>query len=65
MVKFCKSCIAAGTGSTFTLLPPDNASGNFVKVVQLCLQRNMSEDDLNTIRTLLLDFYNHYEKYCI
>jgi membrane fusion protein (multidrug efflux system) len=23
-----------GTGSVFTLLPPDNASGNFVKVVQ-------------------------------
>jgi membrane fusion protein (multidrug efflux system) len=22
------------TGSTFALLPPDNASGNFVKVVQ-------------------------------
>jgi membrane fusion protein (multidrug efflux system) len=26
--------IAAGTGSTFALLPPDNASGNFTKVVQ-------------------------------
>lgn len=26
--------IAPGTGSTFTLLPPDNATGNFVKVVQ-------------------------------
>lgn len=26
--------IAAGTGSRFALLPPDNASGNFVKVVQ-------------------------------
>jgi membrane fusion protein (multidrug efflux system) len=26
--------IQAGTGSTFTLLPPDNASGNFTKVVQ-------------------------------
>jgi membrane fusion protein (multidrug efflux system) len=23
-----------GTGSTFTLLPPDNATGNFTKVVQ-------------------------------
>ena len=26
--------IAAGTGSVFALLPPDNASGNFTKVVQ-------------------------------
>ncbi len=26
--------IAAGTGSTFALLPPENATGNFVKVVQ-------------------------------
>ncbi|MFX4412576.1 HlyD family secretion protein, partial [Acinetobacter baumannii] len=26
--------LAAGTGSTFALLPPDNATGNFTKVVQ-------------------------------
>jgi membrane fusion protein, multidrug efflux system len=26
--------IAAATGSRFSLLPPENASGNFVKVVQ-------------------------------
>ncbi|MFZ5477347.1 MAG: HlyD family secretion protein [Myxococcota bacterium] len=26
--------IGAGTGSTFSLLPADNASGNFIKVVQ-------------------------------
>jgi len=26
--------ISAGTGATFALLPPDNATGNFVKVVQ-------------------------------
>jgi membrane fusion protein (multidrug efflux system) len=26
--------ISGGTGSTFALLPPDNASGNFTKVVQ-------------------------------
>lgn len=26
--------MSGGTGSTFSLLPPDNASGNFVKVVQ-------------------------------
>ena len=28
------SSISPATGSTFSLLPPDNASGNFVKVVQ-------------------------------
>ena len=28
------SSIAPATGSTFSILPPDNASGNFVKVVQ-------------------------------
>ena len=26
--------LAGGTGARFALLPPDNASGNFVKVVQ-------------------------------
>src|ERR1700755_760326 len=26
--------IAAGAGSVFTLLPPDNATGNFTKIVQ-------------------------------
>jgi membrane fusion protein (multidrug efflux system) len=26
--------LSGGTGSSFSLLPPDNASGNFVKVVQ-------------------------------
>jgi membrane fusion protein (multidrug efflux system) len=26
--------IAAGTGSRFSLLPPENASGNFIKVTQ-------------------------------
>ena len=28
------TAISSATGSTFTLLPPDNASGNFTKVVQ-------------------------------
>jgi len=28
------SSFSPATGSTFALLPPDNASGNFVKVVQ-------------------------------
>ena len=26
--------LSGGTGSRFSLIPPDNASGNFVKVVQ-------------------------------
>jgi membrane fusion protein (multidrug efflux system) len=26
--------IASATGATFSLLPPDNATGNFTKVVQ-------------------------------
>ena len=26
--------VSGGTGARFSLLPPDNASGNFVKVVQ-------------------------------
>jgi membrane fusion protein (multidrug efflux system) len=26
--------ISGGTGARFALIPPDNASGNFVKVVQ-------------------------------
>jgi membrane fusion protein (multidrug efflux system) len=26
--------LAAGTGARFSLLPPENATGNFVKVVQ-------------------------------
>ena len=26
--------VASGTGARFALLPPDNATGNFVKVVQ-------------------------------
>ncbi|MEP7321618.1 MAG: HlyD family secretion protein [Saprospiraceae bacterium] len=37
------------TGSTFALLPPDNASGNFVKVVQrlpVKIEFNSQEDDL-------------------
>ena len=32
--KAVLSSFSPATGSTFALLPPDNASGNFVKVVQ-------------------------------
>ena len=30
----CVESVSAATGSKFALLPPDNASGNFTKVVQ-------------------------------
>jgi membrane fusion protein (multidrug efflux system) len=40
--------ISGGTGSSFSLLPADNATGNFVKVVQRVPVRiawgNLSED---------------------
>src|SRR6185436_899627 len=36
--------LAAGTGATFSLLPPDNATGNFVKVVQRVPVRIMLVD---------------------
>jgi len=36
--------LAAGTGSRFALLPPDNATGNFVKVVQRVPVRFKLED---------------------
>ncbi|GET00648.1 transposase domain-containing protein [Rhizophagus clarus] len=39
------------------------AWSNFVKTVRLCLQRNITKDDLNQIQNLLLDFYIHYENY--
>ena len=31
---FCTASTSAATGARFSLLPPDNATGNFVKVVQ-------------------------------
>jgi membrane fusion protein (multidrug efflux system) len=33
-VKACVESVSAATGSKFALLPPDNATGNFTKVVQ-------------------------------
>jgi membrane fusion protein (multidrug efflux system) len=42
--------IAAATGATFSLLPPDNATGNFVKVVQRIPVKILLDDarDANT-----------------
>ena len=47
--------ISAATGATFTLLPPDNATGNFTKVVQRVPVRiqikDIDEKDIETLRT--------------
>lgn len=46
--------ISPATGATFTLLPPDNATGNFTKVVQRIPVRikfkNLGPDDFDLIR---------------
>jgi len=46
--------LSAATGSTFTLLPPDNASGNFTKVVQRIPVRvkllNLTQSDKEMLR---------------
>lgn len=46
--------ISASTGARFTLLPPDNATGNFTKVVQRVPVRikfeNLTADDIQVLR---------------
>jgi membrane fusion protein (multidrug efflux system) len=48
------------TGATFTLLPPDNASGNFTKIVQRVPVRiqfkSLTKDDLNKLKSGLSVF---------
>jgi len=44
--------IAAATGATFSLLPPDNASGNFVKVVQRVPVKIVIDSDQNAAAVL-------------
>ena len=44
--------IAAATGATFSLLPPDNASGNFVKVVQRVPVKIVIDDSQNVAAVL-------------
>ena len=34
LICFCVASIGPATGSEFALLPPENASGNWVKIVQ-------------------------------
>lgn len=46
--------LSAATGATFTLLPPDNATGNFTKVVQRVPVKiafeNLKEEDIDLLR---------------
>lgn len=48
------SAISSATGATFTLLPPDNATGNFTKVVQRVPVKiqfdNISAKDIEVLR---------------
>jgi len=44
--------VMAGTGAAFTLFPPENASGNYVKVVQR-IPVKITFDDLEEVRPLL------------
>lgn len=52
--------ISAATGATFTLLPPDNATGNFTKVVQRVPVKiqfeNLKENDVQLLRAGLSAF---------
>jgi len=52
--------ISSATGATFTLLPPDNATGNFTKVVQRIPVKikfqNLTADDVIKLRTGLSAF---------
>jgi membrane fusion protein (multidrug efflux system) len=58
--------ISPATGATFTLLPPDNATGNFTKVVQRIPVRiklkNLKPEDLVALQAGLsaeVDIYKH------
>ncbi len=44
--------IQAGTGAIFSLLPPENATGNFVKVVQRVPVKIVFDEDPNEIKML-------------
>lgn len=52
--------ISSATGATFTLLPPDNATGNFTKVVQRVPVKikfvNLTAEDIVKLRTGLSAF---------
>ncbi|MGA2093989.1 MAG: HlyD family secretion protein [Sedimentisphaerales bacterium] len=44
--------IQAGTGSIFSLLPPENATGNYIKVVQRVPVKIVFDEDPNDIKVL-------------
>jgi membrane fusion protein (multidrug efflux system) len=52
--------ISSATGATFTLLPPDNATGNFTKVVQRVpvkiIFKNLTPEDVINLKTGLSAF---------
>jgi membrane fusion protein (multidrug efflux system) len=51
-VEGCVESVSAATGSKFALLPPDNATGNFTKVVQRVPVRIKVTKDLGPTRQL-------------
>ena len=44
--------IQPGTGSIFSLLPPENATGNYIKVVQRVPVKIVFDEDLNDVNML-------------
>jgi membrane fusion protein, multidrug efflux system len=46
--------IQAGSGAAFTLLPPENATGNFVKIVQRVPVKIVIDDGLDPTAPLPL-----------
>ena len=58
--------ISSATGATFTLLPPDNATGNFTKVVQRIpvkiVFENVTAEDIVKLRTGLSAFIKVHKK---
>ncbi len=57
--------VSSATGATFTLLPPDNATGNFTKVVQRVPVKikfeNLSDEEMSTLRAGLSAFVKVYK----
>jgi membrane fusion protein (multidrug efflux system) len=53
--------LSAGTGATFSLLPPENATGNWVKVVQRLPVRIAVDPASNGDHSLRLGLSVHVE----
>lgn len=58
--------LSAATGATFTLLPPDNATGNFTKVIQRIpvkiLIENVDQKDMESLRAGLSAFVKVHKR---